>query len=96
MKKLGELIRDARKKKQITQDTLALAIGVSDRSISAYESNRISPPLRILQKIAKETDQPMSFFMEEDTDSKILAQLENLEKQFDEIKNLLRELKKTK
>lgn len=90
MVKVGKKIKEARKNHSITQEELAQAIGVSDKSISAYESNRISPPLKILEKIAEETHSPLSYFFEENIESSILAKLETLEKNFDEIKKLLK------
>jgi transcriptional regulator with XRE-family HTH domain len=63
MIKLGQKIKKARKQKRITQEDLANAIGVSDKSISAYESDRINPPLQILEKIAEKTDESLSYFL---------------------------------
>lgn len=90
MHKLGEKIKQARKVKHITQDDLAQAIGVSDKSISAYESDRISPPIKVLEKIAGETGQSLTYFLEEKVEDSILAKLNEIEKLFSEIKNLLK------
>lgn len=89
MVKIGQKIKDARKTRRITQEDLAKAIGVSDKSISAYESNRISPPIRVLEKIAQKTDHSLSYFLEDTIESAILAKLKEVEKQFKEIKSLL-------
>ncbi len=90
MLKVGKKIREIRKRKRITQEELAQAIGVSDKSISAYESERISPPLKILEKIAHETDSPLSYFFEEDIQSSLLSKLNDLEKDFADIKKMLK------
>lgn len=87
--KIGRKIKNARKNKQITQEDLARAIGVSDKSISAYESERIEPPLKILEKIADETGKSLSYFLEETIESSILNKLNDIEIQFREIKRLL-------
>lgn len=92
MIKIGPKIREARKYKQITQEELAQAIGVSDKSISAYESERISPPIKVLEKIAEKTQQPINFFLEEDTQSAILTKLGEVEQQFKEIKEILKSI----
>lgn len=89
MVKVGEKIKKSRKIKRITQGDLARAIGVSDKSISAYESERIEPPLKILEKIAEETQQSLSYFLEDTVESSILAKLKEVEIQFKEIKKLL-------
>lgn len=90
MDKIGEKIKNARKKQRITQEDLAQAIGVSDKSISAYESDRISPPIKVLEKIAKQTEQSLGYFLEEKTEDSILARLNEIEKLFREIKDLLK------
>src|SRR3989344_8654904 len=91
---IGAKIRQARKGKRVTQEDLADAIGVSDKSISAYESNRVSPPLKVLEKIAEQTDQSLTFFLEDSIESAILSKLKEVERQFKEIKFLLEGMKK--
>lgn len=93
MLKLGKKIRFARKQKRVTQEDLAQTLGVSDKSISAYESDRTSPPLHILEKIAAATNQPLSYFLDENVESSILAKLKEVESQFSEIKKLLKKEK---
>ncbi|MEK7526045.1 MAG: helix-turn-helix transcriptional regulator [Patescibacteria group bacterium] len=90
MLKLGKKIQQARKRSRITQEELAKAVGISDKSVSAYEANRISPSLKVLEKIAEKTQSPLSYFFEENVEGDILAKLKQLEKEFDEIKNLLK------
>lgn len=93
MVKIGQKIKLARNNKHITQDDLANAVGVSDKSISAYESDRISPPLKVLEKIAETTDQSLTYFLEDSIEAAILAKLREVEKEFQEIKKLLQEKK---
>ena len=90
MVKIGKKIQEARKRKRITQEELAHAVGVSDKSISAYESNRISPSLKVLEKIAESTQSPLGYFFEENVESDILAKLNDLEKEFNNLKKLLK------
>lgn len=92
MVKVGKKIKLARKTKRITQEDLAMAIGVSDKSISAYESGRISPPLKVLEKIANSTDHSLSYFLEENVETSILAKLNEIERQFMEVKKLLKKI----
>ncbi|HCM37470.1 MAG: Transcriptional regulator, XRE family [Candidatus Gottesmanbacteria bacterium GW2011_GWB1_43_11] len=93
MIKIGRKIKQARKLKRITQEDLAQTIGVSDKSISAYESERVDPPLSVLERIAKSTDQPVGYFLDESEDSSILAKIRSVEAQLKEIKQLLKKLK---
>lgn len=89
MKLLGRKIREARKIKRITQESLATAVGVSDKSISAYESGRVDPPLAVLERIAQNTDHTVQYFLEETTESTIVARLTEIQRLFEEIKTLL-------
>ena len=91
---LAKRIKSARLTCRLSQVVLARQIGVSDKSISAYESNRVSPPLKVLEKIAEQTDQTLTFFLEDSIDSAILAKLKEVERQFKEIKFLLEGMKK--
>ena len=90
---IGTKIKAARKLKRITQEDLAAAIGVSDKSISAYESNRTNPPIPVLEKIAKATNQPLNYFMEESVEVSIASRLKEIETLFQEVKKLLKEQK---
>ena len=90
MLKIGQKIKAARKIKRITQDELANIIGVSDKSISAYESDRANPPLNVVEKISKATNQSLNFFLEESVETSILSKLTEVENQFKEIKRLLK------
>ena len=94
MSMLGKKIREARKDRLITQGELSELIGVSDKSISAYESDRISPPIKVLEKIAEHTQKPISFFLVDSLDTDILAKLKDLEVEFKELKELLKERKR--
>ena len=91
MKSLGSKIKLARKAIQSTQSQLAQAVGVSDKSVSAYESGRISPPLEVLEKIATSTRHPMQYFVGEPAESSILQKLNSIEELFTEIRDLLKE-----
>lgn len=93
MLKVGKKIKEARREGRITQSELAQAIGVSDKSISAYESNRISPPLKIIEKIAEQTERPLTYFFEDNIETTIMTKLQKLEKDFEEIKELLKKNK---
>ena len=55
---VGENIRAARKKADITQEALAQKIGVKRAVISKYETGEISPTVAQLQNIANALDVP--------------------------------------
>jgi transcriptional regulator with XRE-family HTH domain len=97
-KRLNELsrrIREARVTSHLSQDDLGNAIGVSDKSISAYEQGRSTPPLAKLRKIAETTNYPLSYFTQEDNNEAILSnKLSSIERELSEVKRLLLEAKK--
>ncbi len=93
MNKIGLKIKSARKLNKITQEDLAQAIGVSDKSISAYESQRVTPSLAVLKKIADKTNQNLSFFLEDSVEESIIARLRVVEAELKEIKKLIRKQK---
>jgi len=89
-KKLSARIREAREASHISQMELARALGVSDKSISAYEKARSTPPVEKLKKIALKTNKTLLFFTGEKTDRMdIISKLNLLEREFNEIKGLL-------
>ncbi len=96
-KKLSQLarrIRSARTNAHLSQEELGKSIGVSDKSISAYEQDRSMPPVEKLKKIAKYTNHPLIYFTQDDiSDATISAKLLSIERELSEVKRLLRESK---
>ncbi len=87
---LSDRIKSARKSARLSQSELASKIGVSDKSISAYEQGRSTPPFGKLKSIASATNHPVGYFTEEDNGNAILAsKLASIEKELIEVKKLL-------
>lgn len=59
---LSNAIRKARTNAGLSQKSLAELLGISDKTISAYELSRAIPPLHTLKRIADITKKPISFF----------------------------------
>lgn len=89
-KKIGQYIREARIRCGMSQQELAGAIGVSDKTISAYEVGRIEPPLQVLGKLSQATAHPVTYFFGE-AQSNIEARLERISNELEEIRRLLSE-----
>lgn len=88
---LSKKIRQARVDANLSQEELAQAIGVSDKSVSAYEQGRATPPFKKLQDIASKTNHSLTYFTEEKTDQAALKnKLKSIEKELEEIKKLLK------
>lgn len=91
---LGERIRRARKEAKLSQLQLGVALKVSDKTISGYESNRISPPINKLQLIAELLKKPITYFLGVDErDYSIQARLRAIEIRLRDIRQELREIK---
>jgi len=62
---LGERIKQARKDKGWRQKHLAAAVHVEPITVSRWERGQHMPGLETLELIARETEKPLSYFLEE-------------------------------
>ncbi|MBD3363290.1 helix-turn-helix domain-containing protein [Candidatus Dojkabacteria bacterium] len=93
-KSLGRRLKEARGEAGLSQLQVAVALGVSDKTISGYESGRISPPINKLQKIADLLKKPVSYFIGSDPKTyKVSARLRAIEIALRDIRKELREIK---
>lgn len=91
---LGKRIRAAREESRMSQLQVGVSLGVSDKTISGYESNRISPPIEKLVALADLFKKPISFFLGGDPkDYKVASRLRAVEVSLKDIKNQLQEIK---
>ena len=87
---LPERIRKARLDAGLSQTDLGNAIGLSDKSISAYEKGRATPPLSKLKGISEETHRPLQYFTgEAEQDYSVESKLASIEEQLTKIRVLL-------
>ena len=63
--KFAKRLKEAREEKGFSQRQLALRVGLSDKSISAYERGNTYPPVANLLIIANTLNKPVSYFLEE-------------------------------
>lgn len=91
---LGKRIKSARKEANLSQLELGVALKVSDKTISGYESDRISPPIEKLKIIADLLKKPVTYLLgEDDRDYTVQARLRAVEIKLREIRQELREIK---
>jgi transcriptional regulator with XRE-family HTH domain len=94
LSELAQRIRTARRNARLSQDALGKGLGLSDKSISAYEQGRSIPPITKLKRIAELTSYPLAYFTQEDTDEiTISSKLAAIERELAEVKKLLRSKK---
>ena len=91
---LGSRIKTAREESKMSQLQVGVALGVSDKTISGYESDRIVPPIDKILKLADLLKKPVAFFLGSDTkDYKISSRLRAVEVMLRDIRQELREIK---
>ncbi len=91
---LGEKIKLARREAKLSQLQLGVALKVSDKTISGYESGRICPPIDKLMMIAELLKKPVTFFLGiDERDYSVQARLRAVEIKLREIRQELREIK---
>jgi len=92
-KTLGLRIREARNAAGLSQQQLAAAVGVSDKTISAYEVGRVDPPLEALDHISQATAHPIIFFLGGE-ETNLEAKLEKIALELQAVKRALQEARK--
>jgi len=98
VKEFSIRLKKAREEKGLSQRSLGLSLGLSDKTISSYESQRSFPNLEVLRKIAEILGKPIEYFISSKKEVKVQDSLEKiLQKQTQiskEIKDLANILKK--
>lgn len=59
-----EIIKEERKEQGLTQTDLGKAIGKSMRTIQTYESGQVTPPKKVLEKIAEVFGESLVFLLD--------------------------------
>lgn len=85
MELFNKKLKEARIQKGLSQRGLGLALGLSDKTISSYESNRSFPNLEILEKISEILDKPIEYFISSSKKTSIIELLKQIEKNQEEI-----------
>jgi transcriptional regulator with XRE-family HTH domain len=86
-KKLSEKIKVLREKLNLSQDRFGKKLGISGKTISAYEKGRCEPPLKILDKITEVYGEPF-LGIKEDKMSEINQRIQHIKESLSEIENV--------
>lgn len=89
-KELGDKIKRIRDSYNLSQDRFAYKIGLSGKTISAYETGRTNPPIKILQKIVSVYKTPI-ININAELKSDLNSKLEILEEEVAGIRNILKD-----
>ena len=91
---LGNKIKIAREESKMSQLQVGVALGVSDKTISGYESDRIVPPIDKIIKLSDLLKKPVGFFLGFDIKNyTVSSRLRAVEVMLREIRQELREIK---
>jgi transcriptional regulator with XRE-family HTH domain len=84
---IGKQIKNLRLKLNISQDRFGKRIGLTGKTISAYETGKISPPIEVLNKISEEFE--VNFVKK--TNREIERKIEELQRSLIELQNIFKE-----
>lgn len=94
IKEIGIRLKSARVDSRMSQLQVGVSLGVSDKTISGYESGRISPPVDKLLQLADLFKKPISFFLGADPrEYKVASRLRAVEIAMREIRKQLNEIR---
>jgi transcriptional regulator with XRE-family HTH domain len=90
-KYIGERIRKIRESEGVSQRSLGISLGLSDKAISSYESGRTLPPLETLFRISIELKKPIGYFIENsENEASVYERIDRTEKLLLEVSNELK------
>jgi len=94
MVELGKKIRIARLESSMSQLQVGVALGVTDKTISGYESGRIAPPFDKLITLADMFKKPITYFLGSDPkEYKVASRLRAVEVALREVRKQLNEIR---
>jgi transcriptional regulator with XRE-family HTH domain len=84
---IGKQIKNLRLRLNISQDRFGKRIGLTGKTISAYETGKISPPIEVLNKISEEFEVNIV----KKTNREIERKIEELQRSLIELQNIFKE-----
>ena len=87
-KNINEKIKKIRNKAKLSQARFGYKLGLSGKTISAYETGKIYPPLKVLEAISEEYGENL-LAPTANHKTKLISKLETIESSLTEIKDLL-------
>lgn len=94
VKELGKRIKQAREEARMSQLQVGVSLGVTDKTVSGYESGRIAPPIDKLMSLADLFKKPITYFLGADPrEYKVSSRLRAVEVALREIKKQITEIK---
>lgn len=88
---LGERIKNIREERNLSQRRFGKKIGISDKTISAYETGKIIPSLQVLQEIEAKYSVAITSTIDR-RKKDILLTIDTLRKQLEDLEKRLEHL----
>lgn len=88
MPTIGEKIKKVRNERNLSQRRFGEKVGLSSKTISAYERGLVTPPLHILERISEIFNVTL-FELPSKKRSNLINKVQDLESALSEIKSLL-------
>jgi transcriptional regulator with XRE-family HTH domain len=94
MKDIAKKIKKARIEAKLSQLQVGVTLGISDKTISGYESGRICPPVDKLFELADIFKKPVGYFIDtDDKEYRLSTRLRAVEIMLRDIRQEMREIK---
>ncbi|MEN9389633.1 MAG: hypothetical protein RLY61_717 [Candidatus Parcubacteria bacterium] len=88
MKSVAHSIKDLRIKTKLSQKRFGYKIGISGKTISAYETGKCTPPLKVLEKISHTYKISISTFTVS-SDELLIEKIKRLQEDINEISKVM-------
>lgn len=93
IKEFGLKLKKLREEKRLSQRGLGLSVGLSDKTISSYETGRSYPNLELLKRLGDVLGKPIDYFISSPTkDSLTQEYLEKIQSKQNELERDIKEL----
>ena len=90
VKDFSKKLKEARIEKGLSQRSLGLSIGLSDKTISSYESSRSYPNLEILKKLTEKLGKSFDYFLSSEGERDILLErIKDLERENSVLRDMI-------
>ena len=94
LERFGEKLKKVREERKMSQRSLGMFLGLSDKAISSYESGRTLPTLETLIKISDELNKPIVYFLDDNfVQESLLDKINEIELEINQISSNLKEIK---
>lgn len=87
-KTVAQQIKEVRTKNKLSQDRFAKKIGVTGKTVSAYETGRCMPPLKVLENIANIYDASVITITDIKRDE-LSNKLREIQKHLEDVKKII-------